>query len=317
MGSSGIPIVDLSPFFRSDGDGDEGEKKKWMQVIAEACSEYGFFQIVNHGVPLNLMSRALELSTTWFQNNPDEEKLMSRAPSCLPIPAGYGRQPEHSSDKNEYLMLLPPNSGFNVYPQNPPQFKEVLEEIFSHLTRTGEVVEGILNACLGLPPEFLKKYNHDRSWDIMTAKHYFPATENENNGISEHEDGNLITFVFQDEVGGLQVLKNGDWIPVTPSQGTIIVNIGDVIQVLSNNKFKSATHRVVRKEGLSRFSYAFFYNLEGDKWVEPLPHFTKEIGEAPKYRGFQYKEYQELRIRNKTHPPSKPEDAIHITHYAI
>lgn len=117
MGSSGIPIVDLSPFFRSDGDGDEGEKKKWMQVIAEACSEYGFFQIVNHRVPLDLMSRALELSTTWFLNNPDEEKLMSRAPSCLPIPAGYGRQPEHSPDKNEYLMLFPPNSGFNVYPQ--------------------------------------------------------------------------------------------------------------------------------------------------------------------------------------------------------
>lgn len=160
---------------------------------------------------------------------------------------------------------------------------------------------------------------------------------------------------FKIKVGGLQVRKNGDWIPVTPSQGTIIVNIGDVIQVLdpnstlflylfchffqegkgkvhyqltqtnwkhlgkvlSNNKFKSATHRVVRKEGQSRFSYAFFYNLEGDKWVEPLPHFTKEIGEAPKYRGFQYKEYQELSIRNKTHPPSKPEDAIHITHYAI
>jgi isopenicillin N synthase-like dioxygenase len=113
--------------------------------------------------------------------------------------------------------------------------REVLEEIFSHLTRTGGVVESILNECLGFPPEFLKEYNHDRSWDIMTAKHYFPATENENNGISEHEDGNLFTFVIQDEVGGLQVRKNGEWIPVTPEQGTIIVNVGDVIQVLDPN----------------------------------------------------------------------------------
>ena len=90
-----------------------------------------------------------------------------------------------------------------------------------------------------------------------------------------------------------------------------------MLKVLSNNKFKSPTHRVVRAEGRDRHSFAFFYNLHGEKWVEPLPKFTKDIGEPPKYKGFLYKDYQELRLRNKTHPPSKPEDVIHITHYAI
>ena len=89
------------------------------------------------------------------------------------------------------------------------------------------------------------------------------------------------------------------------------------MKVLSNNKMKSGTHRVVRTKGRSRHSFAFFYNLHGDKWVEPLPNFTKELGEPPKYRGFLYKEYQQLRIRNKTHPPSRPEDVISIMHYAI
>lgn len=65
----------------------------------------------------------------------------------------------------------------------------------------------------------------------MTTLHYFPATEIENNGITEHEDGNCITFVFQDDAGGLEVNKNGEWIPVIPSPGTIVVNVGDVIQV--------------------------------------------------------------------------------------
>lgn len=87
-------------------------------------------------------------------------------------------------------------------------------------------------------------------------------------------------------------------------------------KVLSNNKLKSATHRVVRVKGKSRYSYAFFYNLQGDKWVEPLPQFSTDIGEPPKYRGFLYKDYQALRMRNKTHPPTRPEDVIHITHYA-
>ncbi|KAI8017965.1 hypothetical protein LOK49_LG04G01936 [Camellia lanceoleosa] len=313
MANSAIPTIDLSPFFI---DGDEEAKTKAKQVIGKACSEYGFFQIENHGVPLDLMSRAMKLSRTFFEL-PSEEKLKSSPGPGAPLPAGYSKQPDQSADKNEYLLMFPPGSSFNVFPNSPPQFKEVLEEMFSYFTKTGKIVESILNECLGLPPNFLQEYNHDRSWDFMAAMHYFPATETENNGISEHEDGNCITFVIQDEVGGLEVRKDGEWIPIPPTQGTMVVNVSDVIQVLSNKKFKSATHRVVRRKGIGRYSFAFFYNLEGDKWVEPLPHFTKEIGEPPKYRGFIYNEYLQLRMKNKSHPPSNPEDVIHITHYAI
>ncbi|PSS07901.1 Flavonol synthase/flavanone 3-hydroxylase [Actinidia chinensis var. chinensis] len=312
--NSTIPTIDLSPFLpdRDDQDGQQKAKDR----IAIACSEYGFFQIVNHGVSLELMSRAMELSKAFFEN-PDEEKLKSSPGSSAPLPAGYNKQPDHSADKNEYLLMFPPASRFNVFPSNPPELREVLEEMFSFFSRTGRIIETILNECLGLPPNLLQEYNHNRSWDFMAAMHYFPATEAENNGICEHEDGNCITFVLQDEVGGLEVRKDGVWIPVVPTQGTLVVNVGDVIQVLTNNKFKSATHRVVRRRGRDRYSYAFFYNLQGDKWVEPLPHFTEEIGEPPRYRGFLYKEYQQLRMKNKSHPPARPEDVIHITHYAI
>ncbi|XP_009626189.1 flavonol synthase/flavanone 3-hydroxylase-like [Nicotiana tabacum] len=308
-----IPTIDLSPFFT---DGDEIGKSKVMNSITKACSNYGFFQIVNHGVPLDVMNRALSLSKTFFAY-PDEEKQKSSPGSSSPLPAGYSKQPEHSADKNEYLLMFSPTSSFNPLPSNPCDFKEVLEEMFTHFGKVGELLESILNDCLGLPPNFLKEYNHDRSWDFMVALRYYPATNAENNGISEHEDGNCITFVIQDEVGGLEVRKNGEWIPVIPAEGRIVVNISDVIQVLSNNKFKSATHRVVRKIGKSRHSFAFFYNIQGDKWIEPLPQFTEEIGEPPRYRGFYYKDYQALRMRNKSHPPSRPEDVIHITHYAI
>lgn len=111
--------------------------------------------------------------------------------------------------------------------------REVLEEMFLEFTFTkvGMLVESILNECLGLPPNFLKEYNHDRSWNFMVALRYFPATESENNRITEHEDGNCITFVIQDGVGGLEVCSNKEWIPVTPMEGTIVVNVGDVIQV--------------------------------------------------------------------------------------
>ena len=84
-----------------------------------------------------------------------------------------------------------------------------------------------------------------------------------------------------------------------------------------NKKFKSATHRVVRRPEAHRHSIVFFLNLHGDKWVEPLPAFAADVGEPPRYRGFRYNEYMQLRMRNKSHPPSRPEDVVHITHYEI
>lgn len=112
--------------------------------------------------------------------------------------------------------------------------RDALEEIFSQFSKVGQLIESVINDCLGLPQNFLKEYNHDRSWDFMVALHYFPATESENNGLTPHEDGNSIAFVVQDEAGGLEVCKNGEWIPVIPEEGKIVVNVGDVIQVMKS-----------------------------------------------------------------------------------
>ncbi|TVU16322.1 hypothetical protein EJB05_39879, partial [Eragrostis curvula] len=296
-GSGALPVVDLAPFFAG---GDEDGVARATEAVREACRSHGFFRAVNHGVPPEVMSRALELSAAFFAL-PDEEKSKARPAaegSDSPLPAGYARQPAHSADKNQYVLMFDPKLGFNVYPAQPAGFRDAVDECFARVTQLGLLIQEILNECMGLPPGFLNSYNSDRGFDFMVALRYFPATEEESNGLSEHEDGNLITFVFQDGVGGLEVLKDGEW-------------------VLSNKKLKSATHRVVRKPAAHRHSFAFFFATHGDKWVEPLPEFTVKIGEAPRYKGFFYKDYQQLRMRNKTHPPARPEDVIHITHYEI
>ncbi|XP_022885197.1 flavonol synthase/flavanone 3-hydroxylase-like [Olea europaea var. sylvestris] len=313
MATLSHPTVDLSVFLK---DGEEEEKKRAKEIISHACSEYGFFQAVNHEIPLELMSRAMELTKIFFAL-PEEEKRKYRPKSGEPESAGYGKMSAHGIDLNEYILMLPPQSSSNVLPNDPPELRPALEELFNYFCKTGELVESILNDCLGLPPDFLKKYNDDRSSDILTTRRYFPASENDNIGLPQHTDGNFITFVFQDEVGGLEVLKDGEWTPIVSVEGTIVVNVGDVIQVLTNNKFKSAPHRVLKQKGRSRHSITYFYSLQGDKSVEPLPHYTKQIGEPPKYRGFMVKDYRALRIRNRTHPPSRREDVIDITHYAI
>ncbi|CAO2036723.1 unnamed protein product [Urochloa humidicola] len=314
--SCALPVVDLAPFFNQD---DEAGVARATEAVREACRTHGFFRAVNHNVPAETMARALELSSVFFAL-PDEEKGKARPAegSVVPhFPVGYARQPVHSADKNEYLLVFDPKLGCNVYPAEPAEFREAVEKCYAKFTELGLLVQEILNECMGLPPGFLRDFNGDRSFDFMAAIRYFPATEEEeDNGLSAHEDGNCITFLIQDGVGGLEVLKDDEWIAAEPVDGSIIVNIADVIQVLSNNKLKSATHRVVRKP-THRHSFAFFFNIHGDKWIEPLPEFTIKIGEAPRYRGFVFNEYQQLRMRNKTHPPSRPEDVVHITHYAI
>lgn len=114
-----IPTVDLLPFFTT---GDDEGKKNAKHLIHQACSTYGFFQVVNHGVPPELMARAMEVSKTFFEFT-DEEKRKSSPASGSPLPAGYNKQPQHLADKNEYLMMFPPQSTFNVLPTNPSEFR--------------------------------------------------------------------------------------------------------------------------------------------------------------------------------------------------
>ena len=127
-----IPTADLSPFLKeldqgsySYDDVDDDQKKKKaaaIEIIGKACSEFGFFQVVNHGVPLHLMQKALLLSNQFF-GYPLDRKLQASPLPGAPMPAGYGRQPDHSPDKNEFFMMFPPHSTFNVFPSHPQGFR--------------------------------------------------------------------------------------------------------------------------------------------------------------------------------------------------
>ncbi|CAM0901949.1 unnamed protein product [Alopecurus aequalis] len=283
--SSALPVVDLAPFF-AEGSVDARGRAGATESVREACLTSGFFRVVNHDVPRELMARALELQALFFVL-PDEVKTKVRPAGAVsasaPLPSG-----------------------------------EALEECYAELSGLGLLLQEILSESMGLPRGFLGEYNNDRTFDFISVRHSFPATEEDNVGTRDHQDVGCITFVLQDDVGGLEVLTpdGGSLAPVEPIEGSIVVNVGDVVQILSNNKFRSVMHRVVRNPVAHRYSLIFFFNLHGDKWAEPLPEFAGDVGEAPRYKGFRYGEY--LRLRgNKTHPPTRPEDIVGIAHYAI
>jgi isopenicillin N synthase-like dioxygenase len=123
---STIPTVDLSPFFVGDDkDGVARARARANEVVREACQSSGFFRVVNHGVPRELMARALELQALFFAL-PDEEKAKVRpaeGTTSPPFPAGHARQPTNSVDKNELLLVLHPKLWLNLYPAEPAGFR--------------------------------------------------------------------------------------------------------------------------------------------------------------------------------------------------
>lgn len=305
-----IPTIDLSTFF-SDEEEEEERKKKVRETIKQACSEYGLFQIVNHGIPINVISQAMEQCKEFF-HLPYEDKLRCHTDQSH-LPYGYRK---HKADKNEYLFMSPPGTTANVFPTNPPNIQLSMEKLFTKFSETCQLLEGILNDSLGLPPNFLKDYNDDRCMDILLSCRYFPATESEDNGATSHQDPTVFTLIFQDDAGGLETFVNEEWIPVVPLEGALVFHISDVLQVLTNDKFVSPFHQVVRPKGKSRYAFVFFYNLSGEKWVQPLPQFTKDIGELQKYRRFQFKDYFGVRVNERLNPPARHQDKTTLFTFA-
>lgn len=111
--------------------------------------------------------------------------------------------------------------------------RETLEEIFLHFQKLGVLVENMVNEYLGLPSNFLNQFNDDRSKDALMCWRYPPLAAGDPNklGREEHQDYNCFTFLIQDDAGGLEYEHNGCWIPITPMEGSLVVNVGSTIQV--------------------------------------------------------------------------------------
>ncbi|KVH92242.1 1-aminocyclopropane-1-carboxylate oxidase 5-like [Cynara cardunculus var. scolymus] len=309
-----IPLLDLTSILNHS---NQDERKKTVDQFGKACLEFGFLHIINHGLPDELVNRSRELTQRFF-DCPIHEKLECTPVSTI-LPAGYGRM-DGRFGSNEWLMVCQPCLGFNIFPLSVPQVRETLEEIYHYFQKLGAMMEGMMNEYLGLPQDFLKQFNDDRSKDVLMCWQYPPAVADNPKmqlGREEHQDTNCFTFLLQDDAGGLEYEKDGSWMPVAPMEGCLVVNVGSIIQALTNKKLVAARHRVWKPKGRTRHSFAFFYNIGGEKWIEPLPQFTEEIGKAPKYKGFFYKELLQARLKKETNPSTLREEVLDLDHFAI
>ncbi len=249
-----IPLVDLSNY--SSGD----EKKKLVQQLGDAFHGVGFVGVINHGIPGQLVDDFYAAANRFF-NRPEAVKKKYEIEE-LHGQRGYtsfGKESAKGSDVadlKEFFQigqeLAPDHPLSEDYPENvhveeDPEFTALGIELYRAFEETGAKLLRAIALHLGLDEQYFDR-RIEKGNSILRAIHYPPITEEPDSAIraEEHEDINLITLLVGASAGGLQLLnKKGEWVPIEPEEDEIVVNVGDMLQRLTNDYLKSTTHRVV------------------------------------------------------------------------
>ncbi|KAI9181158.1 hypothetical protein LWI28_011989 [Acer negundo] len=290
--AEGIPLIDLSS---TDG---------LVSEIGNACKNWGFFQVVNHGVPLEKRQKLVDSSIKFFGLPLEEKRKIRRNEKQV---LGY-HDTEHTKNvrdwkevfdftaKEPYVLpasyephdeeLVELN---NVWPQDPPELKEASEEYVKEMEKLAFKLLELIALSLGLPANRFHSFFREQTTRVK-LHHYpqCPAPELAL-GLGSHKDSGGLTILFQDEAGGLQVKSksDGEWVAVKPIPDTYIVNVGEVIQVWSNEAYESVEHRVMVNSEKERYSIPYFFNPAHYTMVEPLEELTNEQN-PPKYKAYNW-----------------------------
>ncbi|KAK2985970.1 hypothetical protein RJ640_028288 [Escallonia rubra] len=268
-----IPLIDFSGLFT----GDEALRATTLEQISEACREWGFFQVVNHGVKPELMDSAREAWRQFFHQPMEVKQAYANSPVTY---EGYGSRlgvvKGAVLDWSDYYFLhyLPCSlRDHKKWPAIPPSLREVIDEYSRQVVKFGGELMKVLAINLGLAEDKLQNAFGGRD-DIGACLrvNFYPRCPQPDLalGLSSHSDPGGMTILLPDQhVPGLQVRKDHSWITVKPAPHAFIVNMGDQIQVLSNTIYKSVEHRVIVNSNMERVSLAFFYNPKSDLLIEP------------------------------------------------
>ncbi|MHA6718242.1 isopenicillin N synthase family dioxygenase [Sphingomonas sp. RS6] len=278
---SEIPVLSLDEQTR-DPDG-------FAQAFGQSFQRFGFAVVRDHGVPQPLIERAWSLTRTFF-DLPEEEKRGYHVPGgggargYTPFKTEIAKGASHV-DLKEFWHIgrqLPPGHRFedlmsaNIWPAQPDGFRETFLELFAAFDTAGDKLLSAVARYLGLSPDWFELATRDGN-SVLRLLHYPPVDANAPEvRAGAHEDINLITLLLGAEEAGLELLdRDGQWLPVKPPEGAMVINVGDMLQRLTNHVLPSTTHRVVNppaeRRGHSRYSMPFFLHPAPDFLIRTLP----------------------------------------------
>ncbi|CAN7017309.1 unnamed protein product [Brassica rapa subsp. trilocularis] len=280
-----FPVVNLS---KLNGE----ERDQTMALINDACENWGFFEIVNHGLPHDLMDNVEKMTKEHYKKSMDGHDLIKGQRLSFFLSLG-----DRKSDSG--LRIISQRNTKNV-----SKFcRTAMKDFGKRLENLAEDLLDLLCENLGLEKGYLKKVFHGTKGPTFGTKvsNYppFPGPEMIK-GLRAHTDAGGIILLFQDDkVSGLQLLKDGDWIDVPPLNHSIVINLGDQLEVITNGKYKSVMHRVVTQKEGNRMSIASFYNPGSDAEISPASSLASKETEYP---SFVFDDYMKLYAGVKFQP---------------
>ncbi|XP_006856246.2 probable 2-oxoglutarate-dependent dioxygenase At5g05600 [Amborella trichopoda] len=299
--AEGVPIIDLSPLLSPDSKKsnllsiefiDPATLSTLVDKIKHGCKDWGFFQVINHGVPIELRRAVEEVSIKFFGFPlPEKRKVRRDEENTM----GYYDE-ENTKNVRDWKevfdfsvrspIVIPELEGdsiksvttlANQWPENLPEMRSVCKAYAQATQKLAVRLLELISLSLGLPVSRLNAFFKDQT-SFIRLNHYPPCpSPNEALGVGRHKDFGALTVLAQDDVGGLEVKrKDGEWVAVKPVPNSYIINIGDIIQVWSNDEYESAEHRVVVNSKRERFSMPFFYIPSACEFIEPLEEKMSE-----------------------------------------
>lgn len=261
------------------------EPHRFAAAIGECFRRYGFALVTDHGLEAELVARAWGLAEALFAL-PDAEKQRylvagaagARGYTPLGVEIAKGAE-RHDLKEFWHVGREPPGPSMaaNVWPQRPERFRETFTALFAELDRIGATILSRIALDLGLAAEWFDPVAAGGN-SVLRLLHYPPLAGDPRGALraGPHEDINLITLLLGAEEAGLELLtREGEWLAIEPPAGALVINIGDMLQRLTNHVLPSTTHRVRNPAGArarhSRYAMPFFLHPRSDFVIETLP----------------------------------------------
>jgi isopenicillin N synthase-like dioxygenase len=308
-----IPSLDLADFT----SGDPAKKQAFVDALGAAYNDIGFVAIKNHGLS-DAQTKKLYETIQKFFALPEEIKTKYEVPALAGQRGYIGKGKEHAKgrttgDLKEFYHIgqdvvdndpIKEQYPDNIWPEELPEMEKVGLETYKTLEETGKLMLSAIALYLGLEEDYFESRVHNGN-SILRPIHYFPI-ENPDEipedavRAAEHGDINLITLLMGASADGLQVLRrDGEWIPITALPDQIIVNVGDMLDRLTNHKLKSTIHRVVNPSRelmtTSRYSIPFFMHPRSEMDLTCLENCIDE-DHPKKYKDITAGEFLEQRL---------------------
>src|SRR6476620_8327096 len=287
----------------------------FAQKLGRSFEEYGFAIIADHGIPGDLIHRAEDKAKAFFALSDDVKRKYlipggggARGYTPFGIETAKGLK---AHDLKEFWHVgrdLSPGHKFrdhmpdNLWPSEVPGFKETFQEIFATFDRTGLKILKAIARYLKIDENYFEDAVHEGN-SVLRALHYPAQTEptSEHSRAGAHDNINAITLLLGAYEAGVELqTRDGRWIPVSPKPGELVINIGDMLQRLTNGKLRSTPHRVVNpspdRASNARYSMPFFLHFRPVFMIEPLP-VTVPAGEEPKWPPISSHDYLLERLR--------------------